>query len=218
MLTDRLRQNVDAIWESYHEHPFVKGIGDGTLSLERFQFYMIQDYLYLYEYAKVFALGVVKSTDRRLMRFFASYVSATLNGEMKIHETYMKRLNITEAMIENTPMSLTNTSYTTYMLKVAYEGDALDILTAILACALSYEEIGKRLAKNIDALTHPFYGEWISGYASEDYAAGNKALIDDINRLGKNISPEKEKRLTEIFVTCSIYEARFWDMAYNMEA
>jgi len=218
MLTDKLIQSTCDIWDSYYTHPFVSGIGDGSLSIERFQFYMIQDYLYLYEYAKVFALGAAKSSDHRLMRFFSSYLHATLNGEMKIHEAYMKRLSITEDMIENTPMSLTNTSYTTYMLKIAYEGDCLDILTAIYACALSYEKIGRQLALIPGALTHPFYGEWVAGYASDDYAAGNKALTSDIDRLGAAISPEKEKRLIEIFRNCSIYEARFWDMAYHMEA
>lgn len=218
MLTDKFIQSTRDIWGGYHRHPFVKGIGDGTLSMERFQYYMIQDYLYLYEYAKVFAIGVAKSNDHRMMRFFASYVDATLNGEMKIHETYMKRLSITDEMIESTPMALTNISYTTYMLKIAYEGDVLDILTAILSCALSYEKIGCRLNEIPGAAAHPFYGEWILGYASEAYAQGNKALIEDINRLGQNISEEKEERLIEIFKTCSIYEAKFWDMAYNMEA
>ncbi|GAA3330289.1 hypothetical protein GCM10020331_082230 [Ectobacillus funiculus] len=44
-----------------HQHPFVKGIGNGELELDKFQFYIIQDYLYLIEYAKVYALGVVKA-------------------------------------------------------------------------------------------------------------------------------------------------------------
>ncbi len=216
MLTDQLRQSVDDIWAGYHDHPFVKGIGDGTLSIERFQYYMIQDYLYLYEYAKVFALGVVKSIDHHLMRLFASFVNSTLTSEMKIHEAYMHRLGITEAMVEQTPMSLVNTAYTAYMQKIAYDGDSLDILTAIFSCALSYEEIGKKLAEIPGALTHPFYGEWVSGYADENYAAGNRELADAINRLGEDISPARKRHLIEIFKNCSIFEAKFWDMAYQM--
>lgn len=51
---------------------------------------MLQDYLYLFEYAKVFALGVVKSRDQELMRTFARNVDEILDGEMKVHRSYMK--------------------------------------------------------------------------------------------------------------------------------
>lgn len=217
MLTDILHAAAAHIWDGYHTHPFVTGIGDGTLPKEKFQFYMIQDYLYLYEYAKVFALGVAKSTDHTLMRTFADMVHATLNGEMTIHESYMKRLNITNAMIEQTKASFANAAYTSYMLKTAYEGDVLDILTAILSCAWSYEEIGRRLAKIPGASEHPFYGEWITSYASDDYAQMNRDLISTVNQMGQGISKEKEARLVEIFKNCSIFEGMFWDMSYEMQ-
>ena len=42
--TQRLLQAALPIWESYYTHPFVSGIGDGSLPVEKFQFYMIQDH------------------------------------------------------------------------------------------------------------------------------------------------------------------------------
>ena len=51
--TDRLRQKAAAIWEVQHQYPFVRGIGEGTLDLERFKFWLRQDYVFLIEYARL---------------------------------------------------------------------------------------------------------------------------------------------------------------------
>ena len=92
----RLHDAAASIWEACLKHPFVTGIGDGTLAAEKFRHFMLQDYLYLFDYARVFALGVVKAREPELMRTFAANVDAILDGEMKIHHAYMKRLGITE--------------------------------------------------------------------------------------------------------------------------
>ncbi len=94
---------------------FVRGIADGSLEIQKFRFYLLQDYVYLFDYAKVFAQGVVKSRDPEVMRMFASSVANILGGEMNIHRGYMKRLGITEEDAERVKPSLPNSSYTAYM-------------------------------------------------------------------------------------------------------
>ena len=94
-VTERLLASSRELWDAYNGHPFVRGIADGSLDEEKFRYYMIQDYLYLIDYAKVFALGVVKAVDMESMRLFANYVHQILDGEMEIHKAYMKRLGIT---------------------------------------------------------------------------------------------------------------------------
>lgn len=217
LLTEELYQSVKEIWESYLAHPFIKGIKDGTLEKEKFRFYMIQDYLYLLEYAKVFAFGVIKSKDEVLMRKFAGFVHGTLDGEMNIHKEYMKRLGITSEEIKNAAISLSNQSYTSYMLDVANTGDPLDILVAVLSCQWSYQFIGRYIAEAEGTLEHPLFGEWVQGYSSKEYQAMTEEMMDDINMLGKDISQEKTKYLRELFVNCSRYEYEFWEMADKME-
>lgn len=51
--SEQLYCQVSSIWQSYEKHPFLSGLFDGTLPIEKFRFYMIQDYLYLLDYAKV---------------------------------------------------------------------------------------------------------------------------------------------------------------------
>lgn len=218
MLTDELYESVKDIWEGYYEHPFVKGIGDGSLPIEKFRFYMLQDYLYLYEYAKVFALGVVKAKEPEMIRRFAWFVEDTLGGEMDIHSGYMERLGITDEDVARASMSLTNSSYTSYMLNAGFKGDELDILVAILSCAWSYAEIGRKLAERYpESVNHPFYGEWVKGYTSKEYNDMNDEMLYLVNMLGQTINRTRVAELKEIFVKCSRYEAMFWDMAWNME-
>lgn len=212
----RLRQAAAPIWEECLRHPFVTGIGDGTLGVEKFQYFMLQDYLYLFDYARVFALGVVKARDPKLMRTFAENVNAILGGEMNIHRAYMERLGITEDQVFAVKPALDNTSYTHYMLAVAESGGPMEIVAAILACSWSYAEIGQALAKRPGAADHPFYGEWVRGYASENYAATNQALMALMDELAKDATGAQFDRLEEIFVNCSRYEMGFWDMAWEM--
>ena len=214
----RLHDAAAPIWEACLKHPFVTGIGDGTLAVEKFRYFMLQDYLYLFDYARVFALGVVKARDPRLMRTFAANVDAILGGEMEIHRTYMARLGITEEQVFAVKPALDNLSYTNYMLSVASTGGPAEIVASILACSWSYAEIGQALAGIPGAAEHPFYGEWIRGYASDSYAATNQSLIELMDALAAGASGEQMARLTDIFVNCSRYELGFWDMSWEMRA
>ena len=215
--TQRLLAATEDIWAEYHTHPFVRGIADGTLDEEKFRYYMVQDYLYLIDYAKVFAIGVAKARDPETMRLFAGYVHQILDGEMDIHKGYMQRLGIPLEEAERAPVALDNLSYTSYMLRVAYDEGPAEIAAAILSCALSYEYIAKEIvARDPAAADHPFYGEWVCGYADPGYAASNQVLVELTERLTKDYSQAQLEHLTEIFIACSRYEGAFWDMAWEM--
>lgn len=215
--TDRLHKSTESIWAGFHDHPFVKGIGDGTLDIARFRFFLVQDYVYLFEYAKVFALGVAKAKKPAHMRRFAKSVAAVLNDEMMIHKAYMKRLGIDDREAEAAKPALANSAYTSYMLSVGFTGDVAAITAAILACSWSYAEIGLRLNQIQGAAAHPLYGEWISGYCDDTYQEENRALIALMNALAEGRSAEDLAYLEEVFINCSRHEAKFWDMAWKME-
>ena len=139
--TQRLYEAAHPIWEQCHDHPFVRGIGDGSLDLEKFRWFLLQDYLYLFDYARVFAYGVVKARAPGLMRTFSANVDAILGGEMKVHRAYMARLGITEEQVFSVQPALSNLSYTHYMLSCAAAGGPAEIIAAILSCSWSYAEI-----------------------------------------------------------------------------
>lgn len=215
-LSKELYLSAENIWESYHEHPFVKEIGTGKLDIDKFRYYMVQDYLYLLQYAKIFALGVVKAKDEGTMKIFAELVNSTLNSETKIHKAYMERLNISTEEVANAKTHISNLSYTNYMLWVSQNGGLVELAVTVLSCSWSYKMIADKLSIISGAKEHEFYGEWISGYSSLEYEKGNKDIINLVDRLGEGCSHEQIENLKEIFINCSRFEYMFWDMAYGL--
>ena len=213
--SEKLLSATAEIWKAYNEHPFVLGIQNGTLDKDKFRYYMIQDYLYLEDYAKTFAVGVAKTKSLKTANLFAKYIPV-MNGELNVHDGYLARLGVTQEEVESTPRSLDNLSYTSYMLRVAYDEGEAEILTAILSCAYSYEIIAKNIVKNRpSSVNDEFYGEWVKGYASDSYAAENVILLDTLNCLTENYTEKQIQHLIDIFAACSRYELAFWEMAWN---
>lgn len=216
--TDRLFKAVEPVWNSYLEHPFVKGIGEGTVDKEKFIHYMKQDYIYLIEYSRVFAIGSSKANDLKTMTIFANLLHGTMNFEMDLHREYAERFGISNQELEETDPSATMTAYTNYMISQSQLGGVENAIAAVLACAWSYNWIGKELAKWPGAVEHELYGNWVKMYSSDGFteiAEDCKALINDIAE-GK---PESElKKLEEIFINTSYFEYMFWDMAENISA
>ncbi|MFD2371539.1 thiaminase II [Brevibacillus sp. GCM10020057] len=215
--TDRLWKSVAPIWERTHQHPFVTGLGDGSLPVESFQFYMKQDYVYLIDYAKMFAIASTKAYDLETSARFAGLQEATLNGEMELHRQYAERFGISRAELEATEPSFVLLAYTSYMLKVAHQGSLAELVSALLPCMWSYWEIGKKLAQVEGALDHELYGEWVRTYSSEEFGELATWLIGVMNRLAEGKNEEELSRLEEHFVTTSRMEYLFWDMAYRKE-
>ncbi|WP_026560006.1 thiaminase II [Bacillus sp. J37] len=215
--SQRLYDKVKPIWEQNHTHPFVQGMGDGTLAKEKFRFYMIQDYLYLIEYAKVFALGAVKATDVKTMARFAELLHSTLIEEMELHRQYAKKFGITTQELEEAKPSPTTLAYTHYMLHVSQNGTLAELVAALLPCMWSYWEIGKDLAKKKEACDQEFYGEWITMYASVEFGQLATWCIDLMDECAEG-KPEAELcKLEEIFLNTTRFEYMFWDMAYHEE-
>lgn len=214
--TQRLLLETKDIWQQYNHHPFVLGIQDGTLDKEKFRYYIVQDYLYLEDYARTFAVGVAKAKSLKTANLFAKYI-AVMNGELDVHSGYLAKLGITQEEINSTPRALDNLSYTSYMLRVAYEEGEAEILAGILSCAYSYEIIAKKIVENNPAsVGDEFYGDWVKGYISDRYAKDNAVLLEELDCLTENYTEKQIQHLVDIFVACSRYELAFWEMSWLM--
>ena len=217
LFTDQLWEKVEPIWNSYIDHPFVKGLGEGWLEKEKFKHWMKQDYVYLMEYSRLFALGSAKAEDLNTMTTFAKLLHGTLDMEMDLHREYAAQFDISIEDLEKTEAAATTTAYTSYMLNVSQRGGVENVVASVLACAWSYNFIGKKLAAWPGALEHEFYGRWVNMYSSEAFTE----LAEDCKRLMNEMTdgkPESELSvLEEIVVKTSLFEYMFWDMAENKE-
>src|SRR5712675_3643331 len=82
---ERLKTAASSEWRAYTEHPFTNGLADGSLAEAAFRHYLVQDYLFLIEFARAHALSVYKSPKLADMREAAAGLSAILDIEMNLH-------------------------------------------------------------------------------------------------------------------------------------
>src|SRR5260221_13746832 len=145
--THAIRAKAQAIWDRELKHPFVRGLGDGTLPIDRFRFYLAQDYVFLIEYCRVFALGAAKAHDLQTIGVFTRLLGETLNTEMQLHRNYCQRLGITETDLEATAPAPITHAYTRHLLTVANSGSIADTVAAMLPSQLGYAGIGTALSR-----------------------------------------------------------------------
>ncbi len=129
-LTVELRGSADAVWEAQHRHPFVRGVGDGTLEPERFNVWVRQDYLYLIEFARLHALGTARAPGLQAMTRFADITQGLLGMEMDLHRSYAAELGISSAQLEREEMLPTTQGYTDFLVRTAAVGDFVELTAA----------------------------------------------------------------------------------------
>ena len=137
--SERLLNASKTIWDAYNEHPFVLGIQNGTLERDKFRYYIMQDFLYLKDYAKTYAVGVAKAKSVETANLFAKYINV-MNGELDVHKGYMGKFAVTQEEIDAMKPSLDNLSYTSYMVRVAYDESEVEVLAALDRLSAHYTE------------------------------------------------------------------------------
>lgn len=215
--SDELRHKAAHIWDEEKRHPFVLGIGDGGLPLEKFRYYMSQDYVFLIDYSRVIAIAASKAERLEDMAWFARLLHETLNTEMALHVSYCQEFGITESELESTQPSPTTLAYTRHMLESATMGTVGDAAAAILPCSWGYAEIGRALHNKGIPEDNPLYSRWIEMYSSTEFAELAEWLRSFIDRMAGVTGEKGRRKMERIFVTSSRYEYMFWEAANKME-
>jgi len=214
--TDRLRQRAAVIWDAQLHHPFVQGIGDGTLDLEKFKFWLRQDYLFLIEYARLFGLAAARSPDLNTVMRFATLLKETVETEMNLHREYVAEFGIRLEELECESLAPTTRAYTDFLLRVAATGDFAELTAALLPCMWAFSEIGQRLAEQ-PSPAEKRYAKWIAIYSSREFAELAGWCRELVDALAEGLPERDLQRLEAAFLTSSRYEWQFWEMAWKME-
>lgn len=212
-LLERLKSAAPEDWNAYVDHAFVRGLGDGSLPQAAFRNYLVQDYLFLIQFARAHALAAYKSRTLADMQAARGGLAAILD-EMGLHLRVCERWGLSAADVEATEEQQATVAYTRYVLDVGMSGDLLDLQVALIPCTLGYAEIGRRLAPaGIDAIPagHP-YRDWIAEYSGEAFQQAGVAAhawLDDLGR--RYASDNRYPELLAIFRKASRLEADFWE-------
>ncbi len=212
----RLRASCAKEWRAYCRHRFVAGIADGSLPEGAFRHYLVQDYLFLIQFARAYALAAYKADRVEDMRAAATTLSGILDTEMGLHVRYCGEWGLDEAEMAATPEALETVAYTRFALDCGQAGDLLDLLVVLAPCVVGYGEIGRRLGA--DPATkregNPYAG-WIETYAAADYRAVADGARAQLDRLAdRSGAAARFPRLSALFAQATRLEIGFWDMGW----
>ncbi len=212
---ERLKAAAGADWHAYVEHDFVRRMGAGTLPEAAFRRYLVQDYLFLIQFARANALAAYKSRTLADMRRAQGALSAILDVELNLHVRLSARWGLSPDDLERAREEPATTAYTRFVLDCGASGDLLDLHTALAPCVIGYGEIGARLAAAMTPAgleTHP-YREWIAEYAGtayQDVARAARLHLDEL--AARSMTERRFEELAELFAQACRLEADFWQM------
>lgn len=216
---DRLKDTCPDDWAAYTGHEFVRRLGAGTLPEACFRHYLVQDYLFLVQFSRAYALAVYKADDLADMRQAATTLDALLNAEMSLHVRTCARWGLSESEMAATPEADANLAYTRYVLEAGMAGDLLDLLVALAPCVVGYGEIGAALLDEAGgALGSNPYRDWIETYGGADYQGIARAAVAQIDRVaarrlgGDPVRSPRWPALARTFRTATRLEVGFWTM------
>ena len=214
-LFERLKQDCAEDWDSYVNHPFVEGMADGSLPEASFKDYLVQDYLFLIQFARAYALAIYKGRSLSEMRGALEGLKAILDVEMDLHVRLCGRWGITPEQLEATPEKSETVAYMRFVLDAGNAGDLLDLYAALAPCMIGYGEIGA--ARKAAATDDNPYAEWINEYASEGYQDLTEATIENLDTLASEMMAEaRYPRLKQLFGAATRLEADFWEMGWRV--
>ncbi|MDP8973004.1 MAG: TenA family protein [Actinomycetota bacterium] len=186
-----------------------------NLNLFLFSVCVLQDALYLREYARVLSLAGARSLDESALVMFNEHSAGAIIVERSLHAGFLKDLGVTREDAEATEASPTTLAYTSFLLRTATLGDYSEVLGAMLPCYWIYWEVGKALLER--GSPNPLYQRWIDTYGGEEFGALVKAVLDLTDKTCKDLNAAQKYRVKEAFVITSRYEWMFWDAAWKLE-
>ena len=213
--TKELWREIVPIYRAILNHRFIKGLTDGSLNEESFIFYVVQDALYLREFARCLSIAAAKSPEDDWIIMFNEHSAGALKVERALHDSFFRDFGMKKKVVTNTPLAPTNLAYTSYLISVAYSAPFHEVVGSLLPCYWIYWEVGKSLISK--GSPNPLYQRWIDTYGGEEYAEIVKTVLGLTNEVAKSLREDDKGAMKKHFVTTSRYEWMFWDMGFRCE-
>jgi thiaminase/transcriptional activator TenA len=170
------------LWQDYQEiaiaclhHPFVQGIGDGSLPETRFAYYVGQDAFFLEAFARAYSVAAAKAPDWKAFQVFHNLAAGVLE-ELNLHEGYAQKWGVDLRQVK--PGAATR-QYTDFLLSTAWSQDPGATAVAMAPCMRLYAFLGRSLAKA--GIPDHRYRQWIETYSSDEFEPLAQQLEDLVN-------------------------------------
>ena len=201
------------IWRACLETPFLRGLADGTLAEDCFLGYIVEDSLYLREYAKVFAWGILHAKSMSEVRAYYSLLSYVNENEDATRLKILEQYGLTDEAVQALPLRPENQAYVDTMIDAARQGEgAAECLMACLPCMLSYIWIFEKLVEAHPGALDTKYGALVREYVSKEYGDVCRQWAVFANGICEGLDEARKTRCREVFRACSQHEYNFWRM------
>ena len=213
---ERLKADAAPQWADYVDHSFVRQLGTGELPLEAFKHYLVQDYLFLIQFARAYALGIYKSPSVDDMQQSLEGVKAILDVELDLHLELCGSWGMSRSDIESAPEGTPTMAYTRFVLDAGMAGDLLDLQAALAPCIIGYAEIGAALKNKGSATEDNPYTRWINEYGSDEYQELAQGFAEWMDKTAEvYLTEARYPRLSSLFEKASRLESGFWQMGLD---
>lgn len=203
------------IWDECADTPFVRELHTGCLSDERFRKYLIEDSIYLTDFARVIGGAIHHANSLEDIQMYYSVLSFVSGTECEIRQAYLAQFGLTDKDIAQMEAAEESRRYSEFLMRVVQFGDEREILMAVLPCVLSYSYIFRRLAKLPGGETSK-YRKFIEEYASDAYAETCKRWQEYAENKCSDLTAKEKEKLSCIFESSCRLELGFWRMVYNV--
>jgi len=207
-------QNNLPLYEKILAMPFNAELAAGSLSLDRFRHYIIQDAHYLEGFARALALAAAKADNADHIVQFAEAAKTAIIVESALHADYFRQFGIGAGDFATAQPTPVCDHYVSYLLRIAALEPFPVVLAALLPCFWIYFEVGKNI--HARAATPNPYQAWIDTYAGEEFGAAVRAVIATTDEVAARASEETLRSMHAAFTRATQLEWMFWDSAYHL--
>jgi thiaminase (transcriptional activator TenA) len=210
-----LWNDISGIYAAILGHPFITGLADGSLPGESFEYYLIQDALFLRKYAQALAAVASRAPDNATTEMFSRHAVGIVAAELELHSSLFAEFGIDPDVAAQAQEAPTTAAYTSYLLATTFSGSYGEGLGALLPCYWIYAEVGRHLLAQ--GSVNPRYQQWIDTYGAPEFGAEAREVIAATDKFGASAAGRDLDRLRQHFLMTSRYEWMFFDMGYARE-
>ncbi|MCX2486449.1 thiaminase II [Pedobacter sp. MR2016-24] len=192
--------------------PFITQLAAGTLDIEKFKFYMVQDANYLEYFGRTLSLIAARVPDIGDVLHFIRFAEGAIVVENELHESYFKEFGIEE----KAALSPTCHHYIHFMQSTAALAQVETAVAAVLPCFWIYKKVGDFILESQGTIHNP-YRNWINTYAGDEFGLLVQKAIDICDKAAEQCTLAQQEKMTEAFITASRLEWAFWNSAWEKE-
>lgn len=211
--SEQLRNECFEDWQAAIDHRFVNELFEGSLSDEHLKRYLVQDYQFVDRFVALLGAAIA-SADHFAARVRLSQFAAMITSD---ENTYFIRcfdlLGVPEADRTHPTLLPVTQGFQALMAEATSSlsyAHALAVLCVAEGLYLDWaDQPGRPLPAGFQ------HAEWITLHANDFFRDFVGWLRSELDRVGKDLSPEEQKAVRQLFYQAVKLERAFFDAVYG---